>query len=98
MQMLFLAQMLSWGIHLYMWVIILYVAVSWLIAFRVLDTRNPQARNLVALLNKVTDPVMRPVQKYVPPIAGIDLTPIIVLVGLQILDSLVWQVFGPRLY
>jgi len=62
------------------------------VIFKVLDIENPQARNLIALLQKATDPVMKPVQKYIPPIAGIDLTPVVVIIGLQILSSLVWQI------
>jgi len=35
---------------------------------------------------------MKPVQKYVPPIGGIDLTPVVIIIGLQILSSLVWRI------
>ncbi|HRK98159.1 MAG TPA: YggT family protein [Alphaproteobacteria bacterium] len=90
---MYLGQILVWAIHLYLWIIVIHVAVSWLIAFKVLNMDNPQARNLVDLLKKATDPVMKPIQKYVPPIGGIDITPIIVIIGLQILSSLVWQMF-----
>ncbi len=90
--MFFLAQTISMLIQLYIFVIIVQVAVSWLVMFKVIDIENPQARNLVALLQKATDPAMKPVQKYIPPIAGIDITPIIVIIGLQILNSLVWQI------
>ena len=87
-----LAELISMAIHFYIFVIILHIAVSWLIVFQVLDTANPQARNLVALLQKVTDPVMKPVQKYIPPIANIDLTPVIVILGLQVLNGIIWQI------
>lgn len=90
--MFFLAQTFSMLIQLYIFVIIVQVAVSWLVMFKVIDIENPQARNLVALLQKFTDPVMKPVQKYIPPIAGIDITPIVVIIGLQLLNSLVWQI------
>jgi YggT family protein len=91
--MLIVPQILSFLINAYILIIVLQVAVSWLIVFKVLDVSNPQARNLVALLEKATNPVMKPVQKYVPPIGGIDLTPIVVIIGLQILNSLVWKIF-----
>lgn len=90
--MTFLAELISWCIQLYIFVIILHIAVTWLVVFKVLDLENQQARNLVALLQKVTDPVMKPVQKYIPPIAGIDLTPVVVIIGLQIINSLVWNI------
>ncbi len=91
--MLFLAKLLTLAIDIYMWIIILQVIIHWLVAFGVLNTSNPQARNLLELLAKATDPVMKPLQKYVPPIAGIDITPIIVIIGLQILKSIIWALF-----
>ncbi len=90
--MFFLAQTISMLIQLYIFIVIVQVAVSWLVMFKVIDIENPQARNLVALLQKATDPVMKPVQKYIPPIAGIDITPIVVIIGLQLLNSLVWRI------
>ncbi len=90
--MIFVAQFLGLLIQIYIFVIILHIAVSWLIIFKVIDTQNPQARNLVNLLQKATDPVMKPVQKYIPPIGGIDLTPVVVIIGLQILNSVIWQI------
>lgn len=96
--MLFIAQIISFLINFYIIVIITHVAVSWLITFKVLDTSNPKAQNLVALLQRVTDPVMKPVQKYVPPIGGIDLTPIVVIIGLQILNALIWKLAAGLMY
>lgn len=90
--MLVLAQIISFCISLYIGIIILQVAVSWLIVFKVLNTDNPQARNLVELLNRAVDPVMKPVQKYVPPIGGIDISPIVVIIGLQIIRHFVFVI------
>ncbi|MBL8641169.1 MAG: YggT family protein [Alphaproteobacteria bacterium] len=90
--MIFLAELLSFLIKTYIFVIILHIGISWLIVFKVIDVNNPQARNLIALLQKATDPVMKPVQRYIPPIGGIDLTPVVVIIGLQILNSMVWKI------
>lgn len=80
----------------YVFVIIAQVLVSWLIAFEVINTNNQQARNLVALLDKLTEPVYKPIRKFIPPIGGIDITPIIVLIALQLLKNfivgLLWHV------
>lgn len=78
---------------LYVWIIIIHVIVSWLIAFEVINTRNPQARNLVALLNRATEPVFRPLRRYIPPIGGIDLTPIVVIIGIYILQNIIFRIF-----
>ena len=75
------------------WTIIVSVVMSWLIAFEVINIRNPQAANLVRLLDKITDPVYKPLRRYVPPIGGLDLTPIIVIFGIIILQNLVGRMF-----
>ena len=75
-------------------VVIAFVAASWLIAFGVINTANPQAARLTELLQKLTDPVLKPIQKYVPPIAGIDLSPIILIIGIEILKSIVARLLG----
>lgn len=84
-----LIYLLGLAINLYILIIVVQVVVSWLIAFDVIDARNEQAQNLITLLRKLTDPVYKPLQKYVPPIGGIDITPLIVIIGLQLLLSLV---------
>ena len=97
--MYMIAYLLSTVINLYILVIIAQVAVSWLINFGVINIENKQAQNLVALLKKLTEPVYAPIRKYIPPIGGIDLTPLIVIIGLQIIDHfLVWRLFYGAVY
>jgi YggT family protein len=87
-----LAEILSFALSVYLWIIIIYVAISWLTAFGVVNTGNPQAQQLVKLLSRAVDPVMKPLQKYIPPIGGIDITPIIVIIAIQVLDWMIWSI------
>ena len=80
-------------LDVFFWIIIIQVVMSWLIAFEVINVKNPQARNVVSLLNKITDPVYKPLRKFIPPIAGIDITPIIIIFAISLLKNLVVQVF-----
>lgn len=82
-----LAQLVELVFNIYIWIVIIQVAIHWLIAFDVINAANPQAQNLVDLLNKATDPLYRPLRKYIPPIGGIDITPIIVILGLSIVQN-----------
>ena len=79
---------------LYTFVIIAAVASSWLIAFGVLNTQNQLVRQIVHVLNALTDPLFRRVRKVIPPIGGLDLSPIVVLIGVQfvnyVLDNLLY--------
>jgi YggT family protein len=70
---------------LYTFVIIAAVVASWLIAFGVLNTGNQLVRQLVQILYALTEPVFRRVRRFIPPIGGLDLSPIVVLIGIELL-------------
>jgi YggT family protein len=89
----FIGKLLLLGLDLYMWVIIISVAISWLIAFGVLNTNNPQAGNLIRLLEKATEPVYKPLRRFIPPLGGIDITPMIVIFGIILLKGIIIQLF-----
>ena len=83
-----IVSLLSLAITVYIWIIIIQVLVHWLIIFELINADNPQAQNLINVLKKITDPVYKPLRKYIPPIGGIDITPIIVILGLSLLQRL----------
>jgi YggT family protein len=76
-------------IDLYTWVVIIAVVVSWLVAFGVINTFNPFARSVVRFLDAVTEPVFRQVRRVIPPIGGLDLSPLIVLIFLEFLSYVI---------
>ena len=53
-----------------------------------LDPSNP----LVRLLNQITDPILQPARRLIPPVGGMDLSPIVVILALQLLQRLLLQV------
>lgn len=91
--MTFIGSLLLFALQLYLWIIILTVIISWLIAFEVINTRNEKAQNLIRLLDRITEPVYRPLRKYIPAIGGIDLSPIVVIFGIYILQRVVVRLF-----
>jgi len=76
-------------IDIYTWIVIAAVVMSWLVAFGVINTYNQFARSVVNLLDALTEPVFRRVRHVVPAIGGLDISPLIVLIGLQFLSYLV---------
>jgi len=61
------------------WAIIISAVLSWLVAFDVINLRNPAASQVVSFLDRVTGPVLRPFQKIIPPLGGVDISAILVL-------------------
>lgn len=78
-------------IELYTWVIILTVVVSWLVIFDVLNTKNKIVYRICDFLNRITNPVMLRVRRFVPPIGGMDLSPLVVLLGLWLLKAILFS-------
>ena len=74
---------LSLAIDLYMWVLITSAVMSWLVAFEVINTRNRFVYQFVRFLDSVTYPLLAPFRKMIPPLGGMDISPIIALLVLQ---------------
>ena len=73
---------------LYSWVIIFSAVLSWLIAFNVVNTRNPIVTSLIDFLYRVTEPVMRPFRRIIPNLGGLDLSPIAVLLAIWLIQDI----------
>ena len=73
-------------LEIYKWVVIVAVVVSWLTAFNVVNVNNNFVRTLLRILYALTEPVFRQVRKVIPPVAGLDFSPIIVFVAIWFLQ------------
>lgn len=82
-------------INLYVWLIILQVILSWLIAFNVINTSNRFVYLVGDFLYRVTEPAMRPVRRILPNLGGIDLSPLVVLLVLFFAQRLLVE-YWPR--
>ena len=91
--MAFIGWLLIWALTIFFWIIIAQVVLSWLIAFGVVNLNNENAKNAVNLLNKITDPVYKPLRKIIPSIGGIDVTPIAIIFGIQIVQRIIGSIF-----
>jgi len=85
-------------VDLVFWVIIIQVILSWLINFDVLNLRQPFVWQVWQGLNRLTEPVYRPIRRILPDLGGIDLSPVIVLFGVYALQVIVWNNLAPLAY
>jgi YggT family protein len=72
-----------------LWVIIIQAVLSWLIAFNVINTHNDFVRNVWTTLDRITEPLYRPIRKIMPDFGALDLSPLVVIIILNILISIV---------
>ena len=84
-------------VTLMIWCIIASAILSWLFAFDVINRRNRFVGQVAYVLDTVTRPILGPIQRVVPPLGGIDITPIIALLALQFLSVLFNRTVAPML-
>ena len=70
-------------LNLVVWVLIINAILSWLVAFDVINLRNRFVANIAHFLEAVSRPVLRPIQRFIPPLGGVDISPIIAILILQ---------------
>ncbi len=83
--LLALFQIIDMILQLAVWVIIAQVILSWLVAFNVINMQSGFVRTVMEALEKITAPLYRPVRRILPDFGGIDFSPIVVILALQIL-------------
>ncbi len=71
------------------WVILATVILSWLRAFNIINANNPNVRQISYALYRVTEPILGPIRRILPDLGGIDISPIIALLGLEFLKQIV---------
>src|SRR6476646_9053592 len=70
------------------WIIIGQVILSWLLAFNVLNVHSGGVRNFIIALDKLTAPLYRPIRRLLPDFGGIDFSPLVILILVQVLQKL----------
>jgi YggT family protein len=71
------------ALSLFVWALIIGAVVSLLIAFNVLDTRNRAVWAIADFFHRLTEPVLRPIRRFLPNLGGIDLSPVVLILLLQ---------------
>ena len=71
------------------WVFLIMIIMSWLISFNVINTRNQFVAGVWRALNQITDLILRPIRRVIPPMGGLDLSPIIVFIIIFFLQQLI---------
>jgi YggT family protein len=81
-------------VELYIWCLIVWVILSWLVAFNVVNTRNRFVSIVGDFLDRITEPALRPIRRIMPNLGGIDISPIILILLIYFLRDFVnWYIF-----
>lgn len=85
--MMLLYSLIDYILMILTWIIIAQAILSWLVAFNVLGNSNDTVRQIYFALDKLTEPVYRPIRKIMPDFGALDLTPMVVLLIVFFLRS-----------
>jgi YggT family protein len=80
-------------ITIYIWLLIASAVLSWLVAFNVVNTRNPIVGSVGEFLYRITEPLLRPIRNMLPNLGGIDVSPVILIIGLLFLRQLIFWLY-----
>ena len=75
------------ALRLYVWVVIIMVILSWLIAFNVVNPYNQVVKIIRDAVYGLTEPLLRPIRNIMPDLGGIDISPIVLLLGVFFIQS-----------
>jgi YggT family protein len=70
------------------WLIIIQVILSWLLAFNVLNTSSNGVRTFAVAIDRITAPLYRPIRRMLPDFGGIDFSPLVILILIQVIEKL----------
>ena len=69
------------------WIIIIQVILSWLVAFNVINTSSDGVRPFIQALDRFMEPIYRPIRRILPDFGGLDLSPIVLIIIIMILQG-----------
>lgn len=87
-----LAELLGFIVYvlqLFIWIIVIQAILSWLVAFNVVNTNNRFVWSLLNGLDRLLGPVYRPIRRLLPDMGGIDLSPLVLILGIILAQRLI---------
>ena len=79
------------------WIVLLSVIFSWLYAFNVINSSNQFVNAVGKFLYNITEPMYRPIRRFLPDLGGIDITPLIVLLLISFVQYFLIYDLAPAL-
>ena len=96
--MIILLRILQVLLNLVWWIIVVQAILSWLIAFNVISTYNEMVRTVWEALQRMTEPLYRPIRRILPDFGALDLSPLVVLLIIYILSNIILPALAVQFY
>ncbi|GLK76185.1 YggT family protein [Methylopila jiangsuensis] len=86
------------ALQLYTWLLIAAAILSWLVAFNVVNTRNGVVAAIGDFLYRITEPLLRPIRNVMPNLGGIDLSPVVLLLIIFLIERVIVLYLYPNVF
>jgi YggT family protein len=83
---------------LYFWIVIASVVLSWLIGFNVINPYNPAVKTIQSFCYHATEPALAPIRRFMPDLGGLDISPVVLLLGLEFTRILIIRTLAGQLF
>ena len=84
------------ALQIYVWLLIAAAVLSWLIAFNVVNTRNQFVHSIGEFLFRITEPALRPIRNMLPNLGGIDISPVILILLIFLIERIIIYYIYPN--
>ena len=85
-------------LQIYIWLLIAAAVLSWLVAFNVVNTRNQVVAMIGDFLYRITEPLLRPIRSMMPNLGGIDVSPVILILLILLLENVIVRYIYPNVF
>jgi YggT family protein len=85
-------------LHLYVWLLIAAAVLSWLVAFNVVNMRNQAVSMVGEFLYRITEPFLRPIRRVMPNLGGIDISPVILILIIWLIERIIILYIYPNVF
>ena len=85
-------------LQIYIWLLIAAAVLSWLIAFNVVNTRNQVVAAIGDFLYRITEPLLRPIRGMLPSLGGIDISPVLLILIILLLENVIVRYIYPNVF
>ena len=86
------------AMDLYVWLLIAAAILSWLIAFNVVNTRNQFVAGVAEFLYRITEPALRPIRQILPNFGGLDVSPIVLILIIMLIQRIITYYIYPNVF
>ena len=85
-------------LDLYVWLLIAAAILSWLIAFNVVNTRNQFVAAVAEFLYRITEPLLAPIRSILPNLGGLDISPIVLILIIMLIQRVISYYIYPNVF